>query len=283
MRSIACAAAAIVLLIAAAAGAETARGSVRQPVLTDMQAGRLLIRAGRLEHARAFLLKARPAGEEERIERLFLLGRIEMRLGKTREAAARFEKILELRPGLTRVRLELAQAYMVLGQHDRARRQFSESLGEKLPSSVETAVENFLARIDARRRWSVSLTGAILPESNPARRSDLEEVRIGGVPFRLNEGSRASSGIGRLVAAGVSFSPVIGTGLRGVLAALRRGQALQPVRLGRHHNFQRRRPDPAVRPRQCFRRAASRSALACRRSASPELGPMAAGAPADRR
>ena len=219
MHSIACAAAAIVLLTAAATGAQTVPGDARRPVLTDMQAGRLLIRAGQLEHARVFLLRAKPSGEEERIERLFLLGRIEMRLGRTRAAAGRFEKILELRPDLTRVRLELARVYTMLGEHDRARLQFGETLGETLPSSVEAAVEDYLARIDARRQWSVSLTAAILPESNPAKRSNLEEVRIGGVPFRLNKDSKAASGVGRLVAAGASFSPVIETGLRGVLAA----------------------------------------------------------------
>ena len=243
----------------------------RPPVLSDMQTGRLLIRAGRLEHARAFLLKVKPTGEEEWIERLFLLGRIEMRLGMPKEAAGRFEDILEIRPGLTRVRLELARAYYLMGQHDKARRQFSASLGDKLPSSVEAAVENFLRRIDARKRWSVSVSGVILPESNPAKRTDREEVRIGGVPFRLNEDARASSGVGGLIAAGVSFSPAIGTGLRGVLGASGGGQALQAVRLERLHGLRRCRPDPAVRPRQHFRWAAPRPAVDRRRSPMIEV------------
>lgn len=209
---------AVALLIGTAAQAQTGTGEAgSRPLLSDMQTGRLLIRAGRLEHARVFLLKAKPAGDEERIERLFLLGRIEMRLGMTREAVGRFEEILALRPDLTRARLELARALFRLGQHDRAKRQFSASLDDRLPSSVEAAVEGFLKRIDARKRWSVSLSGAIVPESNSARRTDREEVRIGGVPFRLSEDARASSGVGRLVSAGVSFSPVIGTDLRGVL------------------------------------------------------------------
>lgn len=219
MSAIARAAAAIVLLIATAAGAETVPAGSGQPVVTDMQAGRMLIRAGRLKHARIFLLKAKPSGEEERIERLFLLGRIEMRLGMTREAVGRFEEILELRPGLTRVRLELAQAYYLLGHHDKAKRQFSASLAAMLPSTVEDAVEDFLHRIDARKRWSISLTAALLPESNPAKRTDRREVRIGGVPFRLGEDARASPGVARLVAAGASFSPAIDVDLRGVLAA----------------------------------------------------------------
>ena len=184
-----------------------------------MQTGRLLLRAGRLEHARTFLEQARPSGEEEEIERLFLLGRIEVRLGLPRQAIERFEAILVRKPGLTRVRLELARAYYLTGSDDKARYHFGLTAGDGLPSSVEAAVDEFLRRIDARRRWSVSVSAAILPESNPARRTESEEVRVGNVPFRLGEEARSSSGIGKLLGAGVSFSPVIGDDLRAVLAA----------------------------------------------------------------
>ena len=140
----ACAVVAIAVLVTATARADTAaKYTGLRPLLTDMQAGRLLIRAGRLDHARVFLLKAKPSGEEERIERLFLLGRIEMRLGMPREAVTRFEKIIEMRPDLTRVRLELAQAFYLLGQHDNARRLFRDALGNTLPSTVEAAVRGF--------------------------------------------------------------------------------------------------------------------------------------------
>ena len=284
MPAIACAAAAIVLLIAAAAGAGTVPGgAMPRPAISDMQTGRLLIRAGRLEHARVFLLKAKPSGEEEQIERLFLLGRIEMRLGMPKEAVGRFEDILALRTGLTRVRLELARAYYLLGQHDRARRQFSASLGDKLPSSVEAAVENFLKRIDARKRWLVSLTGAVLPESNPAKRTDREEVRIGGVPFRLNDDARASSGVGGLIAAGVSFSPALGDSLRGVLAA---SGAAKLYNRSDWNDFTVSADAGLTRlfdRGSVFRRATPRPALARRRSASPERGSLVPGASRDRR
>ena len=220
MSPIAGAAVAIAFLIATAAYAEPNSPAAQAPPgLTDMQTGRLLLRAGRLEHARAFLEQARPSGEEEQIERLFLLGRVEMRLGLPREAIERFEAILARRPGLTRVRLELARAYYLAGRDDKAKYHFDQSMGDRLPSSVETAVDEFLRRIDARKRWSVSVSAAILPETNPARRTESEEVRIGNAPFRLDEDARASSGLGKLVAGGVSFSPAIADDLRVALAA----------------------------------------------------------------
>lgn len=192
-------------------------GTARLPAgFTDMQAARMLIRAGRLEHARVFLEQAEPSNVEESIERLFLLGRIEMQLGMPGRAIERFEAILARRPDLTRVRLELAQAYYLTGHHDKARRHFSSSLADELPSSVEAAVESFLRGIDARKKWSVSLSTSMLPET---RRSDREEVLIGGVPFRLDEDARASSGVGVLFSTGASYSPTITDDVRGVLAA----------------------------------------------------------------
>ena len=209
------AALAITLLVAAGAGAQdVSQGPSLPTEFTDMQAGRLLIRAGRLEHARAFLEQAQPSSEEEQIERLFLLGRLEMQLGMPGRAAERFEEILALRPELTQVRLELARAYYLVGHDDKARYHFSSSLGDSLPSSVEATVEGFLRRIDARKRWSVSVSASVLPET---RRPERETILIGGVPFRLDEEARASSGTGGFFSTGVSYSPRIAKELRGVL------------------------------------------------------------------
>ena len=180
-----------------------------------MQAGRLLLRAGKLRDARALLERARPDGEAERIERSFLLGRIALRLGRPRRAAERFEAALALRPGLTRVRLELARALHLAGRDDEARRQLRLARADGLPPPVADAVEGFLRRIDARRRWSASVSAAALPD---VKRANREEVLIGGVPFRLDEDARSSSGVGARVQAGISFSPVVAGDVRGVLA-----------------------------------------------------------------
>ncbi len=186
---------------------------------TDMQFGRLLFDAGRLRDARAFLEQARPVDEEEALEREFLLGRLDLRQGRPRAAAARFEALLARRPDLTRVRLELATAYYAAERDDKARFHFERSMADRLPSSVETEVERFLDRIDNRKRWSASLSLALAPESNPAKRTREETVRIGGAPFRLDEDSREASGTGVMLSGGASFTPAIGEGQRGVLAA----------------------------------------------------------------
>ncbi|MCY4503013.1 MAG: surface lipoprotein assembly modifier [Alphaproteobacteria bacterium] len=184
-----------------------------------LQVARVLMNAERWQEAREILERLKPRDKEERIERLFLLGSAEARLGLLPEAAERFEAILAVRPELTRVRLELARVYHLLGRDEKARFHFEASLGDELPSSVEGAVEAYLNRIDARKHWSVSLSLAALPESNPVKRTDREEVRIGGVPFRLNEDAREASGTGLLLSTGVQYSPVLTGSWRGVLAA----------------------------------------------------------------
>ena len=206
----------IALLVVTGADATPARSETQvQAELSDLETGRLLIRAGRLEHARAFLEQAEPASEEERIERLFLLGQIALRLGMPEDAVERFEAILALRPGLTRVRLELARAYYLTGFEAKAHSQFGLALGDELPSSVEAAVESFLRRIDTRKRWSVSFSASVLPET---RRPERETVLIGGVPFGLDEEARASSGAGVLLSGGASFTPQLTGSVRGVFA-----------------------------------------------------------------
>ena len=209
---------AVFLLLAASPASHAGDAAGARIEISPIRAGQLLFRAGRIEDARKLLERARPENEEERIERLFLLGLIEARLGLARRAARRFEAILAQRPELTRVRLELARVYHTLGLDEKARFHFEASLGDELPSSVEAAVEGFLNRIDARKRWSLSLSAAVVPESNPAKRTGRERIRIGGVPFRLNPDARESSGVGYLITTGASFSPALADDLRGVFA-----------------------------------------------------------------
>lgn len=172
---------AVVLFLAASPVIHAGDAAGERIDISPVRAGQLLFRAGRIRAARKLLERARPGNDEERIERLFLLGVIDAQLGLPRRAAQRFEAILAERPELTRVRLELARVYHALGRDEKARFHFEASLADRLPSSVESAVEGFLDSIDARRRWSLSLSTAVVPESNPIKRTDRKRVRIGGV------------------------------------------------------------------------------------------------------
>lgn len=213
--------AALLLIIGAAGTAPAAspeKESPKPPRISDVAMARVLIRSGRLRDALVFLKQARPADEEQDIERRFLLGGVYMRLGMPGKAAEHFEAILAMRPGLTRVRLELAGAHYATGLDEKAKRHFELSLADGLPSSVERSVAGFLNAIDARKRWSLRFSAALLPETNAVRRTGRRTVRIGGATFRLNEDARGASGVGAQTAAGAAFSPGITDSVRAHLA-----------------------------------------------------------------
>ena len=203
---------------AIAASSEGAGEAAAKRKISNLAFARLLIKAGRYRDARVFLEQARPATEEKKIERRFLLGKVYMRLGMPKKAAGQFEAILVIRPDLTRVRLELASAHYAAGFDEKAKRHFELSLADGLPSSVENAVEGFIHAIDARKRWSLHLSAAMLPETNAVRRTGNRTVQIGGATFRLNEDAREAPGVGAQLTGGAAFSPRIADDVRGHFA-----------------------------------------------------------------
>ena len=111
-------------------------------------------------------------------------------------------------------------------------------------------MDEFLRRIDARKRWSVSVSAAILPESNPARRTESEEVRVGNAPFRLGKDAQVVFRCGqarrrrRVVLACDRRRPA------GIARGVGGGEALRPIGLERHIGIRRYRADAPVGPGQ---------------------------------
>lgn len=183
-----------------------------------LEAARVLLEAGRPGHALAFLEQAEPADERDRLERHLLLGRAHMLLGSPGEAAENYETVLAVRPEMTSIRLEAARANFLAGKDRRAKRHFRRVAKDELPEHVEAAVARYLAEIERRKPWSATLSASLLPETNTVRRTDRETVEIGGIPFRLNEDARESSGIGIRIGLGGTLTPVLSDSARGHLS-----------------------------------------------------------------
>ena len=71
------------------------------------------------------------------------------------EAIASFRAMLIDRPGLVRVRLELARVFFLKGEDGLSRRHFERVLVGKPPPPVAANVRRFLSEIRARRRWTL--------------------------------------------------------------------------------------------------------------------------------
>ncbi len=116
------------------------------------------------------------------------------------EAVGAFHAMLVERPGLVRVRLELARAFFLKGEDTLARRHFELVLAGNPPPQVALNVGSFLARMRARKRWSVRVGAAVAPDSNIGAGSDERVIYIdvGGqrLPFQRDEEELVSSGVG---------------------------------------------------------------------------------------
>ena len=172
---------------------------------------RALVRAGKLEEALTIL---RPLARGRPVDAavLFQIGIAavgasqkpgidgDRRDALLVEAIAAFHTMLVGRPGLIRVRLELARAFFLKEEDRLARRHFEQVLAGKPPAGVALNVNRFLNIMRARKRWSLRLGMAMLPDTNIGAGSDerIIYIDVGGarLPFLRNEEELTTSGIG---------------------------------------------------------------------------------------
>ena len=113
------------------------------------------------------------------------------------QAVAAFRAILVDRPDLTRVRLELARAFFLKGEDGLARRHFERVLGGNPDRAVVANINNYLAVMRARKRWTARVGAALAPDTNIGAVSEAEIIYIYGLPFRRDV--ETASGIGLTV------------------------------------------------------------------------------------
>ena len=172
---------------------------------------RALIQSGRFDEALAVL---RPLAEDHpdgtNIHFLIGLAAIEAsrrpggvpedkRVALLDEAIAALRGILIDHPGLVRVRLELARAFFLKNEDGLARDHFERVLAGKPPPAIVANIDRFLNVMRARRRWSARFGFTFAPDSNIGSTSEEEIIYIGGLPFRRDGDTSASSGVGVVI------------------------------------------------------------------------------------
>ena len=130
------------------------------------------------------------------------------------EAIAYLRIVLITRPELVRVRLELARAFFLKGEDSLSRFHFELVLAGNPAPPVRANIQRFLATIRARRRWSMYAGASLAPDSNILGSSDTEIIEINGLPFRRDEESLVTSGIGISAWAGGEYQHPLAERLR---------------------------------------------------------------------
>lgn len=134
---------------------------------------------------------------ELRTEARFRLGMmLADELKRYSDAAIEFRRILDEKPDVARVRLELARMQAMLGNLGAARKELRAAEAAGLPSAVEQLVRFYSRTLDAQKPLGGSVKLALAPDSNinRATRSDTLGTVIGD--FLLDEDAQAKSGVG---------------------------------------------------------------------------------------
>lgn len=151
---------------------------------------RILIAEGELERAREPVLRLLAAAPEH-AGLLAMAGFIESRIGSPIQAAAHYRKLLSVNPDIARVRLELAQVEVLLGQYSdaavtlkpllRGSQVSSEVLA--LASDIEMRQGNFAAADELLRRATIAA-----PDDSRLQAAGLvRRMRLGDVEQPLQE------------------------------------------------------------------------------------------------
>lgn len=160
-----------------------------------------------LDLARAALLRGDIAATEQLLGEVdaatadpndfdFLKGTLALERRDYREAVARFKAVLARNASLNRVRLDLARAYFLAGEDTAAERTFRQAMAQGVPSEVQANIDRYLDALRRRKRWNVSMQASLVPDSNINAATAAETVTLFGLPFQLDPGARAKSGLG---------------------------------------------------------------------------------------
>ncbi|VAV90369.1 hypothetical protein MNBD_ALPHA04-743 [hydrothermal vent metagenome] len=139
---------------------------------------------------------------ELRTQQRFLAGYIAVETGDLESGIKNFRSILERNPGETRVRLELARAYLLNGKEASADYHFRLAQNDdNLPDEIARTIRNTRSILRDQRVWRFSFDFGFAPDTNINGATNAETIDINFGPFKLplalNENAREKSGIGQ--------------------------------------------------------------------------------------
>ncbi|MEO9500952.1 MAG: surface lipoprotein assembly modifier [Parasphingorhabdus sp.] len=139
---------------------------------------------------------------EMQMQQQFLAGYIAVETGDLKGAIQTFRTMLEQDPGQTRVRLELARAYLLTGKESNADYHFRLAQSdENLPDPIARTIRNTRSILRDQRIWRFSFDFGFAPDTNINGATDAEQIDVNfgpvKIPLQLNDNARERSGVGQ--------------------------------------------------------------------------------------
>lgn len=128
------------------------------------------------------------------------------------------EQLVREYPDVVLYRLELGYALYLLGRDSGAQLHFQQARGANLTDEQRRAVDVTLARIAARKVWSVRLGFSIEPSTNAGKGTAAGSVDVGGLIIPIPDNLRIKSATGALVSAGFTYRPKLTQTLEATLS-----------------------------------------------------------------
>lgn len=180
-----------------------------------------LFEEGKLDEARSILLALQNADapEIDQTQVSFLLGMAAVQQEDHEAAVEYFRGILDNRPDLVRVRLELARALFALKRDQAAAYHFRLALADGLPDAAKANIKLFLDQIQARKVWRVGASFGLAPDSNVTAGPKDRAVELFGLPFQLDDDALERSGLGLSSSLSASYFPRLSARWRGEFRA----------------------------------------------------------------
>lgn len=148
------------------------------------------------------LVEALAQVPEFKMQQQFLAGFIAVETGDMKAGIKNFRAILNDNPGQTRVRLELARAYLMSGKEASADYHFRLAQNDdNLPDEISRTIRNTRSILRDQRVWRFSFDFGFAPDTNINSATDAETIDINfgttKLPLTLDEDARERSGIGQ--------------------------------------------------------------------------------------
>lgn len=157
-----------------------------------------LIHDGKQETAEKILIALEEAPDDslDKTQLLFLRGLIAFGNEDYKGAVEYYRSIIDVRPDLVRVRLELARSLYALRRDRAAAYQFRLALAGDLPPDTVQKIRGFLWLIQKRKIWRINARASVVPDTNVAAAPRDPFIELNGLQFELNDNALARSGIG---------------------------------------------------------------------------------------
>lgn len=190
-------AAACALSVAAPAFAQDAPIQLTGPEVLSLAEAMIL--RGEIDQAQPLLEALAQSGTDsvDQTQVAFLQGMAAASEGDLVAARDIFRMILETRPELTRVRLELARVLFLLEDDAAATYHFRLALAEAPSDDVRATIESYLNAIESRRTTAFELSVGIAPDSNVNAGTTSDTINLFGfLPSDLSEDAKQTTGLG---------------------------------------------------------------------------------------